>query len=136
MKYAISYVSTVSSNLNETDIQKILDYSRDWNINHQITGILLFSEGNFFQVLEGEKELVTELFKRIKMDSRHYNLIKIFEKEISQERYKGYKANFISLDTRFSENEVNTYFAQIDNLNPAIQTPVRYILKNFSEGIK
>jgi hypothetical protein len=136
MKYAISYVSTVSSNLNETDIQKILDYSRDWNINNQITGILLFSEGNFFQVLEGEKELVTELFKRIKMDSRHYNLIKIFEKEISQERYKGYKANFISLDTRFSENEVNTYFAQIDNLNPAIQTPVRYILKNFSEGIK
>jgi hypothetical protein len=97
MKYAISYVSTVSSNLNETDIQKILDYSRDWNINNQITGILLFSEGNFFQVLEGEKELVTELFKRIKMDSRHYNLIKIFEKEISQERYKGYKANFISL---------------------------------------
>lgn len=136
MKYAISYVSTVSSNLNETDIQKILDYSRDWNINHEITGILLFSEGNFFQVLEGEKELVTELFKNIKKDARHYNLIKIFEKEIFQEKFSGYKANFFSLDTRFSETEVSKYFAQIEHLNPAIQTPVRYILKNFSEVIK
>lgn len=135
MKYAISYVSTVSSNLNETDIQAILHYSREWNIAHEITGILLYSEGNFFQVLEGDKKLVEDLFKRIENDPRHYDLIRIFQKKIQQEKFTGYKTNFISLDSRFSQNELSTYFEQIENLNPAIQTPVRYILQKFSEGI-
>ncbi|MCM4160938.1 BLUF domain-containing protein [Antarcticibacterium flavum] len=136
MKYAISYVSTASSNLGEEEIQKILDYSRNWNMDHHITGILLYSEGNFFQVLEGEKQLVEELFKRIKNDARHYDIIKIFSKDIVEERFTGYKADFISVDSRYRENDLTTYLAQIDKLNPGIQTSVKYILKNFSEGIK
>ncbi|HZJ37436.1 MAG TPA: BLUF domain-containing protein [Gillisia sp.] len=58
MQYAISYVSTVAPNLSEQEIKEVLNFSQNLNIEHNITGILLFSEGNFFQVLEGERNFI------------------------------------------------------------------------------
>ena len=55
MQYAISYVSTVSPNLTEQEIKEVLKFSQNLNIEFNITGILLYSEENFFQVLEGKK---------------------------------------------------------------------------------
>jgi len=73
MRYAISYVSSVNPNLTENDIQEVLHYTRNWNNDHGITGILLFSDGNFFQVLEGETDILKSLLSRIVKDKRHTN---------------------------------------------------------------
>lgn len=136
MRYAISYVSSVHPELSEEEIQNVLSFSRNWNIDHQITGILLYSEGNFFQVLEGEKELLQSLFSRIQKDRRHKNVMVIFEKEVSNVQFDTYKSDFISLDSRFQAKNIELYFSQIDQLNPKIQSSVRYILNKFAEGIK
>lgn len=136
MRYAISYVSTASEKLTDTEIEKILDFSKNWNNNHNITGILLFSQGNFFQVLEGEKVLLQDLFEKITNDSRHYNVIRIFGKEIDDTNFEGYSAKFISLDSQFRKKDFGRYINQVESLHPAIQSSVKYILNNFSEGIK
>ena len=136
MRYAISYVSSVSHTLSNDQIQEVLDYSRNWNIEHNITGILLYSEGNFFQVLEGDKDLLQSLFSRISMDERHRNLITLFRKEVSETKFNTYKSDFISLDSRFQGKSIALYFSQIEKLNPEIQSSVRYILNKFTEGIK
>jgi len=136
MHYAISYVSSVNPNLTEEDIQEVLKYTRSWNNDHGITGILLYSEGNFFQVLEGEKELLKSLLSRIVKDERHNSVMVIFQKEVSQTKFNDYQSDFISLDSRFQSKNIDLYFSQIDKLNPKIQSSVRYILNNFAEGIK
>lgn len=136
MRYAISYVSSASEKLSELDVEKVLNFSKNWNNEHNITGMLLFSQGNFFQVLEGEKKLIKELFGRIVKDSRHFNIIRIFEKEIDDADFEGYSANFISLDSQYKEQDFGRYLNQVEKLNPSIQSSVKYILKNFSEGIK
>lgn len=136
MHYAISYVSTTSKKLTETEIEKILEFTKNWNNDNNITGILLFSEGNFFQVLEGDKELLNDLFSRIESDPRHHNVTRIFGKEIESAKFDGYSANFITLNSQYREKDFGRYLAQVDTLNPAIQTSVKYILNNFSEGIK
>lgn len=136
MRYAISYVSSVNPNLKEEDIQKVLKYTRNWNNDHDITGILLFSDGNFFQVLEGEKDILKSLLERIIKDERHYNVMVIFEKEVSETNFDDYQSDFISLDSRFQAKNIELYFSQIEKLNPKIQSSVRYILNNFAEGIK
>jgi len=56
MRYAISYVSTATKDLKQNEIEKILYSSEKQNNIDNITGLLLFSEGNFFQVIEGKKE--------------------------------------------------------------------------------
>ncbi|OEY71878.1 BLUF domain-containing protein [Salegentibacter salarius] len=136
MRYAISYVSTVNPALSETEIQEALDFSKKWNNDNQVTGVLLYSQGNFFQVLEGEKELLKDLFQRIKADERHHNIITIFQKQIPDIQFDGYEVEFISLDDRFQPKNINTYTNQVSLLNPAIQSSVRYILNKFTEGIK
>jgi len=136
MRYAISYVSSVNHTLSNDQIQDVLDFSRNWNIEHNITGILLYSEGNFFQVLEGEKDLLQSLFSRINADERHRNLITLFQKEVSETQFDTYKSDFISLDSRFQGENIALYFSQIEKLNPKIQSSVRYILNKFTEGIK
>ncbi len=77
MKFAICYVSTAASGISNNEIEDLLKLSSTNNNRDQITGILLFSNGNFFQVLEGEKKVITEIFEKIKQDRRHRNLISI-----------------------------------------------------------
>jgi len=136
MRYAISYVSTVNSALPETEIQEVLDLSKKWNNDNNITGVLLYSQGNFFQVLEGEEQLLKNLYEKIKADERHHNIITIFQKQIPDIQFDGYETNFISLDDRFQPKNIAAYTNQVSLLNPAIQSSVKYILKNFTEGIK
>lgn len=136
MRYAISYVSTVNPSLTEDEIQKTLDFSKNWNNNNDITGILLYSQGNFFQVLEGDEVKLKDLFNRIKADERHHNLITIFQKEIPNISFDGYQVDFISLDDRYNAAHIDSYLSQISLLNPSIQNSVKYILNKFTEGIK
>lgn len=135
MRYAISYVSTVSSSLYDEEIQEALHFSKNWNNDNSITGILLYSQGNFFQVLEGDQEKLKKLFQRIKDDERHYDIITIFEKEVEAQKFDEYDAGFISLDSRYDSRDFERYLTQIHKLNPQIQGSVKYILNKFAECI-
>lgn len=135
MKYAICYVSTAAENLSDSQVGQILEQSQNDNNSNQITGLLLYSEGNFFQVLEGKKEELVQLFNTIKADSRHFNIIKIFEKEINSNKFNEYEVDFLSLDSRFEKNNLQVYLNQIETLDPSVQSSVKYILKQFAEGI-
>jgi len=55
MRYSIVYVSTASKDLEKKEIERTLNSSKTWNNENDVTGLLLFSEGNFFQIIEGEK---------------------------------------------------------------------------------
>ncbi len=135
MRYAISYVSTVNPALSDTEIQQALDFSKNWNNDNNITGILLYSQGNFFQVLEGDEDLLKDLFSRIKTDERHHNIIPIFQKQVPNTKFDEYQVDFVSLDDRYKDEHFDTYLSQISLLNPSIQSSAKYILNKFTEGI-
>lgn len=72
--YQLVYKSTRKPNCDETEIQKILDFSKRNNPSKDITGVLLHSESHFIQYLEGSKEII-KLYDFIKEDPRHKNAI-------------------------------------------------------------
>jgi len=131
MRYAISYVSTAAKDLQEGEIQKILYSSENQNNKDNITGLLLFSEGNFFQVIEGEKEEITELYQKITNDPRHHNIIKLFQKPIHKKSFDGYKSDFISEDAKYNSARLNNYEKYIEVLDEPLQRAVSNILKAF-----
>lgn len=53
------------------NIESILAVSRENNRRAGISGALLFSDGCFAQVLEGDLDAVGEAFERIQCDERH-----------------------------------------------------------------
>lgn len=72
----------------------ILRVSRQRNPGAGITGMLLFSGGKFFQVLEGEAGAVRQLFSEIKKDPRHRKVELLDEKEIEERDFPTWAMGF------------------------------------------
>ncbi|MEO6289132.1 MAG: BLUF domain-containing protein [Ginsengibacter sp.] len=72
MIYHLVYVSSAVGPITKAGFSDILSTSRFNNKLKDITGILLYYEGNIMQVLEGEEESVMKLYNKIKLDSRHH----------------------------------------------------------------
>jgi hypothetical protein len=82
------YSSVQSHVLEPSEIERLIEHSRENNRLHDITGILLHVGSTFFQVLEGPPAAVNELYERILSDPRHKNVTKIIYEPIAR-RYFG-----------------------------------------------
>ena len=58
------YVSLAAKPLSESNLDEILKASHQYNDDNLISGILLYVEGRFFQVLEGPVEEVESLLEQ------------------------------------------------------------------------
>ena len=74
------------SSLNETKL--FFKPIRLKNIELDVTGLLLHHEGKIMQILEGEKEIITSLFERIKLDNRHTDVVKLIDFEMIDRSYE------------------------------------------------
>jgi len=72
--YELVYCSSAKPDLGSEDIAAILKTARDFNSKNNITGCLLYYKHEFIQILEGEREIIKDLFSRIDMDARHNNI--------------------------------------------------------------
>jgi hypothetical protein len=65
------YVSNRKSNCTQEEIEKILASCKKNNPSLNITGVLLYSDTKFIQLVEGEYKVINELYDKIKTDPRH-----------------------------------------------------------------
>lgn len=80
MIFEITYKSTMAKNLDLQGIKEIVETSTKNNEKNSITGCLVCQDGSFFQLLEGNKSKVLEIFNKIKEDNRHYDVIELTKK--------------------------------------------------------
>lgn len=96
----ISYVysSCAVVAFSEADLVELLRQSRENNTLAGITGLLLYKEGKFLQVLEGEDVPVRKLMARIEKDPRH-DEVEVLRWEILRERrFSAWSMGFKNLD--------------------------------------
>jgi len=65
------YLSNAKPELKQEELDSILRVSRENNPSRDITGLLVFANGVFIQVLEGPSSEVHKLFEKICDDTRH-----------------------------------------------------------------
>jgi len=75
------YYSIAQPWLNSEDILNILKTSREFNIENNITGCLLYFNNEFIQILEGEKNIVKYLYGKIEQDKRHHHVMLLVQNE-------------------------------------------------------
>lgn len=129
MRFVISYVSTAIRDLHPDEVVNILEETQFRNNKHGVNGLLVYSSGNFFEVIEGEILMIQDLFKIIKEDTRHKNIIMIFEKELDKPLFKDTDAHFISENTLHRPMEVENFLYYIKDLDEGTQKTVKNILK-------
>lgn len=131
MRYAICYVSTASNKIDEPQIEELLNSASKYNNDHDIRGILLYSNGNFFQILEGDKNLVVQLYDQISKDSRHNNIIQVVGKNLDHGAFDGYKAEVVNERNKSDYNLVKEYMEQVEGLDSSTQVTVKRMLEVF-----
>lgn len=129
MRYAISYVSTATKDLPEQGINDIMNETNEYNKGEEISGILLYNERNFFQLLEGEKEVIEELYEKIFADSRHHNIIKFLEKETFKPSFEGYLTGFITDSNKYDQSQLKKYLQYIEVLDPQSQKSIKRVIE-------
>lgn len=81
------YASAATEDMSQIEVVDLLGQAKTNNEKLDVTGILLYESGSFFQVLEGEKEAVSALFKKIATDPRHEKVIKIIQEPIEERTF-------------------------------------------------
>ena len=97
MLIRVFYVSAALGPQTTTVTGSILKTAQAWNAAHGVTGVLCQGQGVFLQVLEGERDTVTGLYKRIAADRRHKNVEMIHCENIAERRYGRWAMAHVSL---------------------------------------
>jgi hypothetical protein len=79
------------------DLVGLLVIARMYNQNAGITGALVYGEGQFIQVIEGEEEAVRSLYDTIVRDPRHTSILKLADKPIAERTFSGWSMAFREL---------------------------------------
>lgn len=76
--YQIIYRSTVSRALGPEELGRMVSQARVYNFSAAITGVLFYDGEHFLQLMEGEKNVLQQLYARICADPRHTDIITLF----------------------------------------------------------
>jgi hypothetical protein len=91
-------MSFSSKVMSEIELNGFLATIRRKNLVQNITGLLLYSDEVFIQIIEGEKDMIHHLFKLISQDPRHFNMVKLIEEPISKRAFPSWSMGFRKLD--------------------------------------
>lgn len=88
------YTSVATKKFPPTELKDLLEISRRNNIRDGITGMLLYEDGTFIQVLEGDDETVEATFERISKDPRHAKIVLIAKFELDHRSFNEWEMGF------------------------------------------
>ncbi len=115
----ITYISKLSAPLSINEVENLGDAFTKKNKENNITGVLIFIRGIFFQLIEGQEDKIDELYNKIKYDPRHTEVVCLKTEYDAKERlFPEWSMKTINLDENTSE----------------IMRPLRILLQNVMES--
>jgi Sensors of blue-light using FAD len=96
MPYQIFYSSQATADMSIADLEQILVDARAGNEARNVTGVLVFVDGVFLQILEGEKDTVVCLMSSIAADSRHRTVKVFHEAEIGERTFGNWRMAYLN----------------------------------------
>ena len=94
---SLVYVSSATQLFSEEDLKALLEQSREKNARLGVTGMLLYKDGNFMQVLEGADDAVTRLYSTIQNDPRHHGVLELVRQQIEAREFASWSMGFKNL---------------------------------------
>ena len=98
MIFSTVYVSAAAEPWAQDELRALLAGCRANNAAAGVTGLLLYRDGVFMQVLEGEEETVRSLYRRIARDPRHHDVANIWVAHAPQRRFPDWSMGFRNLE--------------------------------------
>lgn len=120
--FALMYSSYATEGTDAISLEVILEQARQKNARLEITGILLYRRGRFYQYLEGTEEAVRGVYDEIQHDSRHTHLRILLETSVPSRRFSEWKMGYEPLRETTENTPAgfrSTFVDLEDTQNPA-----------------
>ena len=95
----LSYLSEAVSDMSFLGLMRLLESARAFNQQNGITGILLYDNQQFGQIIEGERSNVMKAWKRIQDDKRHHRVELLEIREIEERSFPEWLLRFYGGET-------------------------------------
>jgi hypothetical protein len=130
------YVSVRSPKLDQKSLPALLGPIRKKNAALGISGILLSVDDSFFQILEGEPEVVASLYTRIEADDRHTKLLKLIVEPIEARDFNEWSMGLAQLTRKELDSVpgLNDFFQEGTTLSDLSDGRARSLLTAFRDG--
>lgn len=90
-----AYASVLTPGHTEAELVPILTKARRTNADIGATGVLLFHNNSFFQVLEGPKAAIGQLYRRITADPRHNQVTKLIDEPVEERSFRAWTMGLV-----------------------------------------
>ena len=104
MIHFLLYTSIATIPMAKDSLKDLLAKARDYNSLNEITGMLLFKDGNFMQVIEGDETAIKSLFEKISKDSRHRDILVLKEGKLQEKMFSNWSMGFRDLNSPDMQN--------------------------------
>lgn len=130
------YVSAASEDFQAGQLMPLLQKARAKNPDLGLTGMLLYTEGSFFQVLEGPSASVHTLYEQILADSRHSLVTKVVEEPIDQRDFEQWTMGFSELSRSDLTKVIgaNDFFRGSSCFHGLDEGRAKRVLESFRDG--
>ncbi len=132
------YVSSATKKMSHAQLLSLLEQSRKRNKRQNVTGMLLHADRNFFQVLEGKKTDVEEIYQSIINDDRNKGNIVITKEKINERTFPDWSMGFNHLnneDIIKAEGFSDFFYKEPEDFMDVPKNIVMDLLLQFKENI-
>jgi Sensors of blue-light using FAD len=132
------YASAAVRPFPDAELALLLSKARMNNARLGLTGLLAYHQRSFLQALEGEAEVVAELYATIEKDKRHDRILVLSRKAIDARSFGDWKMGFVKVD-RALARQLDGHFdmfkpdAGFQKLDAADSRPA-LMLRGFLDG--
>jgi hypothetical protein len=91
---AIAYVSSATQLMTVPQLESLLVQVRGLNLESAVTGVLLYSDGNFMQYFEGSEDSMRVTYERIRASRRHKDIIEVLNERSAQRIFPDWQMAF------------------------------------------
>ncbi len=96
MPYQIMYSSQATEPLAVTGLEQILADARAGNEARNVTGALVYVDGVFLQLLEGDSDVLRSLMENIGRDARHHSVKVFYEAQVEARSFESWRMAYVS----------------------------------------
>ena len=124
---SIVYSSAATVPFEDVDLAALLAVSRMNNERRGLTGLLLFRDGQFMQVLEGPEAAVRRALATIAADPRHTGVWTLDEETIEHRRFGAWSMGYRPL----ADGELTAWFGSAETGAPEAGSRAAVLLEWF-----
>ncbi len=129
----VAYVSRAVETFDQARLDRLLRHSRRNNRKLDLTGLLLYENGLFLQVLEGPPNALWRLYKVIEADPSHTEVEKVAERPIREREFGLWRMGLGILNSTDSDSGVDDRIRSILKASDAKSALALDLLYRFRE---